>query len=129
MIATLLLIPTDLLSSPIVRSRCFKLLEELPNTVDFLINMIRQSPEMENLVSKEKEIMWDSEELSKRDDDTIIGDILREDFTWYLQISSLEGDIHKEMKPQNQSENDVQKLPEYLKYLELSAEYLRSLSY
>lgn len=115
MIATLLLIPTDLLGSPIVRSRCFKLLEELPNTVDFLINMIRQSSEMENLVSKEKEIMKDSEELSKRDDETIIGDILREDFIWYLQISSPEGDILREMKPQNQFQGDVQKLPEYLR--------------
>lgn len=59
MIATLLLIPNDLLGNPIVRSRCFRYLEDLPNTVGFLINMIRQSSEMENLVSKEKEIMSD----------------------------------------------------------------------
>lgn len=117
MIATLLLIPTDLLGSPIVRSRCFKFSKDLPNTVDFLINMIRQSPEMENLVSEEKGIMWDSEELSKRDDETIIGDILREDFTWYLQISSSEEGILREMKPQNQFPNDVRKLPEYLRSL------------
>lgn len=115
MVATLLLISNDS-DYLIVRSRCFKLLEELPNTVDFLINIIVQSPEMEDLVSEEKEIMSDIEELSERDDDTIIGDILREDFIWYLQISSPEGDILREMKPQNQFQGDVRKLPEYLRY-------------
>ena len=116
MIATLLLIPNDLSDYPIVRSRCFKFCRDLPNTVDFLINIIRQSPEMEDLVSKEKKIMSDIEELSKRDDDTIIGDILREDFTWYLQIFSPEGDMLRELKPENRFQEDVQKLPEYLRY-------------
>lgn len=115
MIATLFLISNDS-DYLIVRSRCFKFCRDLPDTVDFLINIIVQSPEMEDLVSKEKEIMSDIEELSKRDDDTIIGDILREDFTWFLQISSPEGDMLSELNPQNGFPEDVYKLPEYLRF-------------
>lgn len=107
MIATLLLIPTELQGDNIVRSRVFDKHEKLAHEVDILLNIIRQSHEMENLVIHEKQIMFDDEELNNRDTETIIGDILREDFTYIVQVCDNEGNLDYQLCPETSSMEDM----------------------
>lgn len=120
MIATLLLIPTELQGDNIVRSRVYEEPQNLAHQVDILLNIIRQSQEMENLVIQEKQILFDDEDLNNRDTETIIGDILREDYTYMLQVCDNEGNLSYQLSPETSTMNmpkDVRKLSEWVKTL------------
>lgn len=121
MIATLLLIPTELQGDNIVRSRVFDEHKKLAHEVDILLNIIRQSHEMENLVINEKQIRFDNEELNNRDTETIIGDILREDYTYIVQVCDNEGNLNYQLCPETSSmedmPRDVRKFSEWFRNL------------